>query len=39
VAGIHGEFGEPFGIAVRGQNIYVSDGQNGKIGLSGVKGD
>src|SRR5436190_17471676 len=37
VAGIHGEFGEPFGIAVRGQNIYVSDGQNGKIWS--MKGD
>jgi DNA-binding beta-propeller fold protein YncE len=31
VAGIHGEFGEPFGIAVNGADIYLSDGQNGKI--------
>ncbi|MBK8464485.1 MAG: hypothetical protein IPL32_01515 [Chloracidobacterium sp.] len=31
VAGINGEFGEPFGIAVNGSKIYVSDGLNGKI--------
>ncbi|MEO6656059.1 MAG: hypothetical protein ABIO36_08245, partial [Pyrinomonadaceae bacterium] len=31
VAGVKGEFGEPFGIAVKGSDIYVSDGQSGKI--------
>ena len=31
VAGIRGEIGEPFGIAAKGSDIYVSDGQNGKI--------
>ena len=31
VAGKGGEFGETFGIAVRGREVYVSDGQNGKI--------
>ncbi len=31
VAGTKGEFGEPFGIAIKGDDIYVSDGQNGKI--------
>lgn len=31
LAGTGGEFGEPFGIAVRGKSIYVSDGQAGKI--------
>ena len=31
VAGLKGEFGEPFGIAMKGSDIYVSDGQNGKI--------
>ncbi len=31
LAGIKGEIGEPFGIAVKGSTIYVSDGQNGKI--------
>lgn len=30
VAG-NGEFGEPFGLAVNGNDIYVSDGLNGKI--------
>ena len=30
-AGTNGEFGEPFGIVVKGSEIYVSDGQNGKI--------
>ncbi len=29
--GQNGEFGEPFGIAVRGDAIFVSDGQNDKI--------
>jgi len=33
LAGITGEFGEPFGIAAKGRDIYVSDGQNGKIWL------
>lgn len=32
-AGTNGEFGEPFGIAVKSSEIYVSDGQNGKIWL------
>ncbi len=31
IAGIQGEFGEPFGIAVKGDEIFVSDGQNGRI--------
>lgn len=31
VAGFGGEFGETFGIAVKGSEIYVSDGQHGKI--------
>jgi len=31
VAGTQKEFGEPFGVAVRGSSIYVSDGQNGKM--------
>jgi sugar lactone lactonase YvrE len=31
VAGTKGEFGETFGIAVKGRDIYVSDGQHGKI--------
>jgi hypothetical protein len=28
---IHREFGEPFGVAVNGSDIYVSDGDAGKI--------
>ncbi|CAN5401749.1 hypothetical protein BH10ACI3_BH10ACI3_09760 [soil metagenome] len=31
VAGTKSEIGEPFGVAVRGRDIFVSDGQNGKI--------
>jgi len=31
LAGIHREFGEPYGIAVKGSDIYVSDGDAGKI--------
>ncbi|MEQ1603779.1 MAG: hypothetical protein ABL999_02830 [Pyrinomonadaceae bacterium] len=31
IAGLKAEIGEPFGIAVKGSTIYVSDGQNGKI--------
>ncbi|MGI9056338.1 MAG: hypothetical protein ACR2F2_11115 [Pyrinomonadaceae bacterium] len=31
LAGINGEFGEPFGVAVKGEEIFVSDGENGKI--------
>lgn len=31
IAGSNGEFGEPFGIAVKGDEIFVSDGANGKI--------
>ncbi|MGB4987604.1 MAG: hypothetical protein WBO10_00080, partial [Pyrinomonadaceae bacterium] len=30
-AGTNKEFGEPFGIAVKNDSIYVSDGQNDKI--------
>lgn len=37
LAGVNGEIGEPFGIAVKGSAIYVSDGLNGKIWL--VEGD
>ncbi len=31
IAGINAEFGEPFGVAVSGEKIYVSDGLSGKI--------
>lgn len=31
IAGFNREFGEPFGVAVKNDVIYVSDGQNGKI--------
>ena len=31
IAGSDGEFGEPFGVAVREGDTYVSDGENGKI--------
>ncbi len=31
LAGTNREFGEPFGIAVKGEEIYVSDGEGGKI--------
>ncbi len=31
VAGTSGEFGEPFGIAVRGDDVFVTDGQNDQI--------
>ncbi|MBV9242418.1 MAG: SMP-30/gluconolactonase/LRE family protein, partial [Acidobacteria bacterium] len=31
MAGTNGEFGETFGVAVKDGDIYVSDGQNGKI--------
>lgn len=31
IAGVSGEFGEPFGIAAKGDEIYASDGLNGKI--------
>ncbi|MFM9903904.1 MAG: hypothetical protein ACKVQJ_04950 [Pyrinomonadaceae bacterium] len=31
LVGTGGEFGEPFGIAVKGNDVYVSDGQNGQI--------
>jgi hypothetical protein len=37
VAGLKGEFGEPFGLAAKGSDIFVSDGANGKIWL--VRGD
>ncbi|MEO7658461.1 MAG: hypothetical protein ABIV48_02505, partial [Pyrinomonadaceae bacterium] len=37
LAGTNGEFGETFGIAVKGSEVYVSDGENGKIWK--VKGD
>ncbi len=33
VAGTKGEFGEPFGLAVKGSDLYVSDGQSGTIWL------
>jgi len=38
VAGTGKEFGEPFGIAVKGKEIYVSDGQNDKIWRIDSKG-
>ena len=31
IAGINGELGEPFGVAVKDGEIYISDGQAGKI--------
>ncbi len=31
IAGINGEMGEPFGIAEKNGDIYISDGQNGKV--------
>jgi hypothetical protein len=31
IAGSNGEFGEPFGIAFKGGEVYVSDGEKGKI--------
>ncbi len=31
IAGLKGEFGEPFGIAVAGPDVYVSDGLHNKI--------
>ncbi len=31
LAGFNREFGEPFGVAIKGEEIYVSDGENGKI--------
>ncbi|MGB7210159.1 MAG: hypothetical protein WBD27_15995 [Pyrinomonadaceae bacterium] len=31
IAGLNGEFGEPFGVAVKDGETYVSDGDNGKI--------
>jgi sugar lactone lactonase YvrE len=31
IAGANNEFGEPFGIAVKGEETYVSDGANGRI--------
>ena len=37
IAGLKGEFGEPFGIAASGTEIYLSDGQHGKIWR--IKGD
>ncbi len=30
-AGLNNEFGEPFGIAIKGSDVYVSDGLNNKI--------
>src|SRR5438067_12403964 len=33
VAGTKHEFGEPFGVAVKGADIYVSDGEKGLIWL------
>lgn len=31
VAGANGEFGEPFGIAIKSNSVYVSDGLSGKV--------
>lgn len=31
LAGLNGQIGEPFGVAVDGEDIFVTDGQNGKI--------
>ena len=31
IAGTNAEIGEPFGVATRGDDIYISDGQNGEI--------
>ncbi len=31
LAGTGGEFGEPFGVAVKGNDVFVSDGQNDQI--------
>ncbi|MFN2501090.1 MAG: hypothetical protein ABR530_03645 [Pyrinomonadaceae bacterium] len=31
VAGLTGEIGEPFGLAFRGDGLFISDGQNGKV--------
>lgn len=31
LSGFNREFGEPFGIAIKDEEIYVSDGENGKI--------
>ncbi len=36
-AGINKEFGEPFGIAIKGSDIYVSDGEKGIIWKLGEK--
>lgn len=38
ITGTEKEIGEPFGIAVKGSDIYVSDGQNGKIWRIDAKG-
>ena len=37
IAGTKGEFGEPFGVAVKDGDVYVSDGEAGKIWL--IKAD
>jgi DNA-binding beta-propeller fold protein YncE len=42
LAGANSEFGEPFGIAVKGEDTYVSDGADGrifKVGKDGLKID
>jgi len=31
LAGLNGEFGEPFGVAAKNGEIYISDGESGKI--------
>jgi sugar lactone lactonase YvrE len=31
IAGLNGEIGEPFGVAINGDSVFVSDGQKGKI--------
>jgi sugar lactone lactonase YvrE len=31
IAGSNGEFGEPFGIIIRNAEVFISDGENGKL--------
>lgn len=38
VAGLQGEFGEAFGVATRGDRIYVSDGANGEVKVLSTEG-
>lgn len=39
VAGVDNSIGEPFGIAVRGSDIYISDGEKGEILRISAKGE